>query len=117
MTCICNICIDKTIIVWHNIKRIFKKENYYGNNYKRFFLSDMCEYNDFREPSKEKAEALKKRSEILKLLKEHLSSDDLSLLDKYTEVRAIINEEDSYYAFMCGIRATLKILTEIFFSE
>ena len=84
---------------------------------KEFFLSDMCEYSNFREPSKEKAEALKKRDEILKKLKERLSSEDFSLIDEYTEIRVIINEEDSYYAFMCGIRTALKILTEIFFSE
>lgn len=84
---------------------------------KEFFLSDMCEYNNFREPSKEKAEALKKRNEVLKLLKEHLNSEDFSLLDEYTKVRVIINEEDSYYAFICGIRAALKVLTEIFFCK
>ena len=84
---------------------------------KDFFLSDMCEYNNLRKPSKEKTEAMKKRDEILNLLKEHLSSEDFSLLDEYTEARAIINDENSYYAFVCGIRTALKILTEIFFSE
>lgn len=84
---------------------------------KDFFNSDKCEYNHFKMPSKEKAIAEQDRKAVLEEIKKRLKNEDLNLLDKYNEYCLIVNSEDEYYAFICGVRMTLKVLAEIFCTE
>ncbi|MDE7288613.1 MAG: hypothetical protein K2N71_03790 [Oscillospiraceae bacterium] len=80
---------------------------------KEFFFSDACEVNNRRTPSKEKADALKKQDMLLKKLKEHFSEEDHSLFEEYANTRLIVDGEDQYIAFICGIKITLQALTEL----
>ena len=80
---------------------------------KEFFFSDACEVNCRRSPSKEKADAKKKQDVLLKKLKEHFSEEDLGLFEEYANASQIVNEEDQYIAFICGIKITLQALTEL----
>ena len=80
---------------------------------KEFFFSDACEVNYRRNPSKEKADALKKQDMLLKKLKEHFSEEDLGLFEEYANADLIVDGEDQYIAFLCGIKITLQALTEL----
>ena len=80
---------------------------------KEFFFSDACEVNYRRVPSQEKADALKKQDMLLKKLKEHFSEEDHSLFEEYVNARLIVDGEDQYIAFICGIKITLQVLTEL----
>lgn len=80
---------------------------------KEFFYSDVCEVNHWRIPSKEKADALKKQDMLLKTLEEHLSGDDYRLFEEYVDASQIVDGEDRYIAFICGIKITLQVLTEM----
>lgn len=81
---------------------------------KEFFYSDVCEYNHFKMPSREKAKAEREGSALLEKIKEHMTSEDLELLEKYKDCCGTVNSEDEYYAFICGARMVLKVLAEIF---
>lgn len=80
---------------------------------KEFFFSDACEANRWRIPSKEKASAQKKQDMLLKKLKERFGEEDFGLFEEYADASQIIEEEDRYTAFICGIKITLQVLTEI----
>ncbi|MBD5140689.1 MAG: hypothetical protein HDT25_04655 [Ruminococcus sp.] len=80
---------------------------------KEFFFSDACEVNYRRPPSKEKADAKKKQDMLLKKLKEHFSEEDQDLFEEYTSASLIIDGENQYIAFLCGIKITLQALTEL----
>ena len=80
---------------------------------KEFFFSDACEVNYRRTPSKEKSDALKKQDTLLKKLKEHFSEEDHSLFEEYADADLIVDGEDQYIAFICGIKITLQALTEL----
>lgn len=80
---------------------------------KEFFFSDACEVNYRRPPSKEKEDAQKKRDAVLKKLKEHFSKEDHDLFEEYANVSLIIEGEDQYIAFLCGIKITLQAMTEL----
>lgn len=80
---------------------------------KEFFFSDACEVNYRRIPSKEKADALKKQDMLLKKLKEHFSEEDHGLFEEYVDAIRIVDGEDQYIAFICGIKITLQALTEL----
>ena len=80
---------------------------------KEFFFSDACEANHRRSPSKEKEDAQKKQDMLLKKLKEHFSEEDYRLFDEYVDEGLIVDGENQYMAFVCGIKITLQVLTEI----
>ncbi len=84
---------------------------------KELFYSDVCENSHFKMPSREKAKAEKEGNVLIEKIKEHLTSEDLELLEKYRDCCGTVNSEDEYYAFLCGIRMTLKVLAEIFCTE
>lgn len=84
---------------------------------KELFYSDVCENSRFKMPSREKANAEEEGNALIEKIKEHLTSEDLALLEKYKDCRGTVNSEDEYYAFLCGIRMTLKALAEIFCTE
>ena len=84
---------------------------------KEFFYSDECEYNHFKMPSKEKAAAERESEALWEEIKKRLKNEDLELLEKYDNYCCTVNGEDEYCAFICGVRMTLKVLTEIFCTE
>ena len=79
---------------------------------KEFFFSDACEVTYRRPPSKEKEDAQKKQGVLLKTFKEHFSEEDYSLFEEYVNLSQIVDGEDQYIAFICGIKITLQALTE-----
>ncbi len=83
------------------------------NLIKEFFNSDVCEYNHFKMPSREKANAEKESEALIEKIKEHMTPKDLELLENYDEHCSIVNNEDAYHAFVCGIKITLQVLTEM----
>lgn len=80
---------------------------------KEFFFSDACEVTYRRPPSKEKEDAQKKQNALLKKLKEHFSEEDQDLFEEYVNASQIVDGEDQYIAFICGIKITLQALTEL----
>lgn len=84
---------------------------------RELFYSDACENSRFKMPSREKAKAEEEGNAVIEKIKEHLTSEDLELLEKYKDCRGTVNSEDEYYAFLCGVRMTLKALAEIFCTE
>ncbi len=84
------------------------------NIIREYFFSDICEYCDAHEIPKRKTEAFETRDEALEMLKKRLSTNDFELFEEYIEACDVINSEDAYYAFICGIRAAIQVLAEAF---
>lgn len=81
---------------------------------KDFFLSEACEYNNFKMPSRVKAAAEKESQALFDEIKSRLNTDEKRKLERYVELLGIIEDENDYYAFICGARMALKVLIEIF---
>lgn len=79
-----------------------------------YFFSDMCEYCDEHKIPERKVIAVETRDEALEMLKKRLSTNDFELFEEYVDACAVINNEDEYYAFICGIRAAIQVLAEAF---
>lgn len=80
---------------------------------KKFFDSDECEYNHFRIPSREKDRAEKQSEAFREEIKKLLDPKDEELLDKYDDYCCAAYHENAYFAFVCGVRITLKVIAEI----
>lgn len=80
---------------------------------KEFFNSDVCEFNHFKKPSGEKADAEKESEALRKEIEKRLSPENAELLENYDEYCSIVQNEDAYRAFVCGIKVTLQALAEI----
>lgn len=80
---------------------------------KEFFNSDECEYNHFKMPSREEDRAEKKSEAFREEIKKRLDPKDEELLDKYDDYCSTAHHENAYFAFVCGVRITLKVISEI----
>lgn len=57
---------------------------------------------------------LTEQSELYDELRSHLSEEDRKLFDRFDSVTGLINEEERFYTFRCGIKLFAKFLKGFF---
>ncbi|MCM1024143.1 MAG: hypothetical protein NC395_08815 [Prevotella sp.] len=76
---------------------------------REFFDSDMSEISQRHVPSPAVSEALKKQEEISQKLRLYLGNENYAIFEKYRENNIIINSDEQFYAFYCGMKAAFKL--------
>lgn len=83
---------------------------------KKYYYSELCEMNTPAVYSDEANKASYKKEKLYKELRKNLSEEDLVLLEEYIEKDGIIDSEDEYHAFCCGIRTAIRFVADAFMS-
>lgn len=76
---------------------------------REFFDSDMSEINKRHVPTPAVADALKKQEELSRKLRLYLGNENYAIFEKYRENVLIINNDEQFYAFYCGMKAAFKL--------
>lgn len=82
---------------------------------RELFFSDACEYSHLRKTlTREKVRGEEECEAVLEEMEKSFTPENLALLERYKECCDTVKREDEFYAFICGVRMTLKALIEIF---
>lgn len=76
---------------------------------REFFDSDMSEVNQYHARSSVVSSALQKQEELSQKLRICLGNENYPLFEKYLETVLVIDREEQFCAFYCGMKAAFKL--------
>lgn len=76
---------------------------------REFFDSDMSEVSLSHTPPPNVSDARRTQEELSQKLRLYLGNENYSLFEKYLETVLIIDSEEMFYAFYCGMKAAFKL--------
>lgn len=76
---------------------------------REYYDSGLCEVNRVHELSETAAEVRENQEVVYSKLKERLSTENFKLFEAYIEDKDIINNEEMFRAYCCGMRAMARL--------
>ena len=76
---------------------------------REFFDSEMSEVHQRHASPSVVSTAREKQEELSQKLRIYLGNENYPLFEKYLETVLIINSEEQFYAFYCGMKAAFKL--------
>ena len=76
---------------------------------REYYDSDLCEVNRVHELSESAAEVRENQEVVYTKLKECLSAENFKLFEAYVEDKDIIDNEEMFRAYCCGMRAMARL--------
>ncbi len=77
-------------------------------------ISGSCKPYTLPEKIREK---IKKRDDIYEILKKRIGDENDKLFEEYIDLCSYIHREDEYFAFSCGIKFVIRMLSGVFFGK
>ncbi len=85
------------------------------NNFIReFFNSDLCEASKSFELSETVYSTSKACEAMYKKLEENLSKEDFNLLEEYIDAKNIVSSEETFHAYVSGMRDIMRFVIGAF---